>query len=144
LLVAELRWQGEAGAHALLSCLEDLDGEAASLACVALGLLDLPASAEQVWQCYLRLKALPQESHFIGGLWGLIDLRDYRVGGELYDYLVQKHYFYELFGFLSLAGDERALSSLITQAIEQGQGGGTDALMAATAIAHRVVSRPRP
>ena len=138
LLIAELRWQGEAGAQALQSCLEDLDDEAAALACVALGLINSPTSAKDVWQRYLRLKALTPESHFIGGLWGLIDLGDRRVAGEVFDYLRQKRYFYELFGFLSLAGDQRALGLLITQAMEQGRGDGIDALMAATAIAHRV------
>jgi hypothetical protein len=138
LLIAELRWQGDVGALALLSCLEDLDKGSASLACAALGLLKLPASAENVWQCYLRLKAQPQETHFVGGLWGLIDLGDPRVGGELSEFLHQNRYFYELFGFLSLAGDEQALSLLISQAMELDHGEGVDALMAATSIAHRV------
>ena len=42
------------------------------------------------------------EGHFIGGLWGLIDLRDRRVAGELYDYLRYERYFYELYGFSRL------------------------------------------
>jgi hypothetical protein len=138
LLIAELRWRGDAGAQVLLSCLDDLDHGAAALACVALGLVNLTASVEKVWQCYLRLKALTSESHFVGGLWGLIDLGDRRVAGELYEYLQQRRYFYELYGFLSLAGDERALGPLIGLAMELGQAQGADPLMAATAIAHRV------
>ena len=138
LLIAELRWQGDAGAQALLDCLGDLHGEAASLACVALGLLNLPAGADEVWQCYQRLKEFQQESYFIGGLWGLIDLQDRRVAGELCDYLQNNLNFYELYGFLSLAGDERAFASLLALAMEQGQNQGADALMAATAIAHRM------
>jgi hypothetical protein len=138
LLIAELRCQGDAGAQALSACLADMDDEAASLACVALGLLNLPASTQNVWQCYLRLKAFSHESYFIGGLWGLIDLNDRRVPGELFDYLDHNRFFYELFGFLSLAGDERALARLISLAMEQGQDESADPLMAATAIAHRV------
>lgn len=138
LLIAELRWQGEAGAHALLACLDDLDGAAACLACVVLGLSRLTAASEKVWICYLTLKANPAEPDFIGGLWGLIDLGDHRVSGELLQYLQQGRIFYELFGFLSLAGDERALASLIASALDLGQEEGADSLMAATAIAHRV------
>jgi hypothetical protein len=138
LLITELRWQGEAGAQALIECLEDLPGEAASLACVALGLLHYPASAQAVWHKYVRLKAFPREAYFIGGLWGLIDLQDPRVAGELHDDLQRKNDYYELYGFLSLAGDEQAFATLITRAMDQGQNQGADALMAATAIAHRV------
>lgn len=138
LLITELRWQGEAGARMLLDCLDDLDEAAAGLACVVLGLSRLPEASEKVWGCYLRLKARPMEPDFIGGLWALIDLRDHRVAGELYEYLQQRRYFYELFGFLSLAGDEQALAHLMASAIELGPEEGADPLVAATGIAHRV------
>ena len=138
LLITELRWQGEPGARALLACLDDLDEEAACLACVVLGLSHLSDIAEKVWECYLRLKARPTEPDFIGGLWALIDLQDRRVAGELAAYLIQQRYFYELFGFLSLAGDERALAYLMAAAIQLGHNDGADPLMAAAGIAHRV------
>jgi hypothetical protein len=137
LLIAELRWQGEVGARALLDCLDDLDDSAAALACVALGLLRFSDGVGKIWERYLRLKALSQEDHFIGALWGLIDLRDRRVAGELYDFLLQERWFYELFGFLARGGDERALAPLLSLAVEADQNRAADPLMAATAIAHR-------
>lgn len=138
LLISELRWQGVAGAQVLLACLDELDNASACLACVALGLLRLPELSEPVWRCYLRMKARPDELNFIGGLWALIDLEDRRVANELLEYLQQQRHFYELFGFLSLAGDEQALPLLIQAAMEPGQKQSADALMAATGIAHRV------
>ncbi len=138
LLISELRWHGVDGAQALLSCLDEMDNAAACLACVALGLSRQPALCEPVWRCYLRMKARPDDLDFIGGLWALIDLHDRRVAGELLEYLQQKRYFFELFGFLSLAGDEQALPLLVAGAMEQDQKQGVDALMAATGIAHRV------
>jgi hypothetical protein len=138
LLISELRWQGEDGGRALSACLDDLDDASACLACVALGLSRQPAFSEQVWRCYLRLKRRPAELDFIGDLWGLIDLQDRRVASELIEYLKQRRSFYELFGFLSLAGDDQALPLLIASALELGQKQSADPLMAATGIAHRV------
>jgi hypothetical protein len=137
LLIAELRWQGEAGAQALLACLDDLDDSAAALACVALGLLHFSDGVGKIWERYLWLKTLSQEDHFIGGLWALIDLQERRVAGELYDFLLQERWFYELFGFLARGGDERALAPLLSLAVKAGRDRAADPLMAATAIAHR-------
>ena len=138
LLITELRWRDEPGVQVLLACLDDLDAQTAALACVALGLLRSPVSLQPVWECYLRLKALTRESHFIGGLWGLVDLGDRRAAGELDEYLKSGRRFYELFGFLSLAGDERSLVPLIASAMQLDQNTDADPFMAATAIAHRV------
>jgi hypothetical protein len=137
-LIAELRWRGDAGAKALMECFDDLDDYGQSLACVALGLLGAQASANKIWAFYQQEEHNRRNRYFVGALWGLIDLKDERAGGALADLLMRGRVFYELFGFLSLAGDARAVIPLlmaVTQLPEQEQ---MHAAMALLSVAHRI------
>jgi hypothetical protein len=137
-LIAELRWRGDAGAQVLIERFDDLSGYGRSLACVVLGLLGAQASADKVWSFYQRVVHNRYETHFVGALWGLIDLKDERVGAVLADLLMQGRNFYELFGFLSLAGDAHAVVPLLmatTQLPEEEQ---THASVALISVAHRI------
>lgn len=71
--IAALRWQGGAGAPALRDCFDSLDVYGQSLAFTALGLWGDYVRADRVWEFYQTVKRQP-ESHFVGALWGLIDL----------------------------------------------------------------------
>lgn len=134
-LIAELRWRGDAGAEVLLERFDELDDYGKSLACVVLGLLGAQASADQLWAFYQKVAHNQRETHFVGPLWGLIDLKDERAGGALVELLGKGRDFYELFGFLSLAGDARAVVPLL-RAMQKEEN--MDAMMALLSIAHRI------
>lgn len=138
-LIAELRWRGDAGAKVLLERFDDLNDYGKSLACVALGLLGAQASADKLWAFYQKVKRNWRETtHFVGPLWGLIDLKDERAGGALADLLSEGRDFYELFGFLSLAGDARAIVPLMVRAMQKPREKNIDATMTLVSIAHRI------
>lgn len=138
-LVAELRWRGDAGAEVLLERFDDLNNYGKSLACVTLGLLGAQASADKMWAFYQKVKRNWRDTtHFVGPLWGLIDLKDERAGGALADLLSKGQDFYELFGFLSLAGDVRAVVPLLLGAMQKPKEENMDAAMALVSIAHRI------
>lgn len=137
-LIAALRWRGEAGGRVLLDCFDGLNAYGRSLACVVLGLLDIQSGADKMWAYYQKVVRNRGESHFAGALWGLIGLQDERVGGALAELLRKGHYFYELFGFLSLAGDVQAVIPLV-QAMEQApEEQQMDPMMALLSIGHRI------
>ena len=137
-LLSALRWKGEPAAVALLDCFDDLDEYGKSLACVTLGLLEAQAAADTIWAFYRRVQEKTSENHFVGALWGLIDLKDPRAADALADLLWNERYFYELFGFLSLAGDARSIPPLLLLSI-QGRGDiQQHAAMAQLSIAHRI------
>ena len=54
-LIGALRWQGDAGARALLERFDGLDDYGRSLACVVLGLLDERSAADKLWHFYQRV-----------------------------------------------------------------------------------------
>lgn len=137
-LIAELRWRGDAGAEALLERFDDLNDYGKSLACVVLGLLGAQASADQLWAFYQEVEHNRRETYFVGPLWGLIDLKDERAGGALANLLSKGRDFYELFGFLSLAGDARAVVPLLVGAMQKPQEENMDAAMALLSIVHRI------
>lgn len=137
-LIAELRWRGDAGAEVLLERFDGLDDYGKSLACVVLGLLGAQASADQLWAFYQEVEHNRRETYFVGPLWGLIDLKDERAGGALADLLSEGRDFYELFGFLSLAGDARAVVPLLVGAMQKPQEENMDAAMALLSIVHRI------
>jgi len=137
-LIGVLRWQGDAAATALLDCFDALDDYGRSLACVALGLLGAQGSAGALWAFYHSTQEERQESFFIGALWGLIDLQDPRVAGELVDLLDKERYFFELFGFLALAGDACAVLPLLALAISDRGEAGQHAAMALVSVGHRI------
>ena len=82
-----------------------------------------------------------REPYFVGALWGLIDLGDVRAAAALADLLWEGCYFYELFGFLSLAGDARAVIPLLlisTMSSASNREVGQHAAMSLLSIAHRI------
>jgi hypothetical protein len=137
-LIAALRWRGEAGGQVLLERFDDLNLYGRSLACVVLGLVGMRSSADTMWTFYHKAVRNRGQSYFVGALWGLIDLHDERAGEALADLLRQRHYFYELFGFLSLAGDARAVSPLLQELQRRPDEQRMDPLMALLSISHRL------
>ena len=137
-LITELRWRGEAGAQVLLDCFTSLDDYGKSLASVVLGLLGKREASGRIWNYYQKAMRDRRESHFVGALWGLIDLKDTRAASALFELLVELRDFYELYGFLSLAGDARAVIPLLTQVNSLPEGEKGDPFMAVVSIAHRL------
>ncbi|MBN1146875.1 MAG: hypothetical protein JXA78_06450 [Anaerolineales bacterium] len=138
LLISDLRWRGQAGAKTLLDSFDLLGDYGKSLASLALGLLQASESAERIWSYYQKAVRNSKENYFVGALWGLIDLGDARAAEALYQLLVRQRYFYELMGFLSLAGDQRALIPLLVLSTELGEDDRWDVFMAAVGIVHRM------
>lgn len=136
-LIGALRWQGDAGARVLRQRFDDLDDYGRCLACVVLGLLDERSAADKVWDFYQRVVRNHRQNHFVGALWGLIDLSDERAGEALVDLIAQGRDFYELYGFLSLAGDARVIVPLLSRVAQEPREN-EQAAMALVSIAHRV------
>ena len=149
-LIAALRWQGGVGGRLLQDCFDGLDAYSQGLACTAFGLLRDQTSADRIWKFYQRATILSPttgdkigqpESHFVGALWGLIDLQDARASEALIDLLATRRVFYELYGFLALAGDERTIAPLMKRLARLPAKRGAeneDAMMALIAIAQRI------
>ncbi len=135
-LITALRWEGEPGARALVDVFPQLDSYGKSLACVALGLLGHKPSADMIWQFYRRVVDHP-ESYLVGALWGLIDLQDPRAGEALAKLLRAGDRFEELYGFLALAGDVRAVEPLAAVIEKRGEEA-EEASLALVCIAHRI------
>jgi hypothetical protein len=136
-LIAALRWRGNAGAEALVACFDDLNDYGKSLACVVLGLLGARASADRMWAFYEKV-AYTHDSHRVGALWGLVALGDKRVSDALVGHLIKRDIFCELFGFLSLAGNERAVGPLLWAATQLPQENRPMPMMALVSVAHRI------
>lgn len=136
-LIGALRWQGDAGAKVLLERFDGLDDYGRSLACVVLGLLRERSAADRLWHFYQRVVHNRRESHFVGALWGLIDLGDERTGEALADWMGQGRDFCELYGFLSLAGDARVIVPLLSRVARESKEN-EQAAMALVSIAHRI------
>ena len=138
ILISELRWRGKAGAIALIDAFRALDDYGKCLASLVLGLLGAVQSADLIWKYYQEVQTEDNENLFVGALWGLIDLKDNRAADALYQRLIKQNYFYELMGFLSLAGDERSIVPLLVLVPELDEDQRWEPLMAASAIAHRI------
>lgn len=137
--IPALRWQGEAGAAALLECFDALDDYGRSLACVALGLLQVHSAADRLWEFYQATVGNLDKTYFVGALWGLIDLRDPRAADALAELLGQGRDFYELYPFLARAGDGRAIAPLLQLAVRTPQAESHQGqLMALLSIGHRL------
>jgi hypothetical protein len=137
-LIGALRQHGDAGVSVLLKRFDDLNEYGQSLACVMLGLLGAEASADRIWHFYQKALRKRRESHFIGALWGLIDLKDEQAGLALVQLLKSKRFFYELFGFFSLAGDTRAVLPLLEEIHWRPDERKGDPMMALIGVAHRI------
>lgn len=137
LFISELRWQEHAGARALLECFDDLYDYGLSLACVVLGLLKAESAVECIWNFYRQAQANSQEPDSVGALWGLIDLGDDHAAEALNGFVRDSFHFFELFGFLALAGDLKSLIPLLERAEAASPEERYDPLLAVVAIAHR-------
>ena len=137
-LIAHLRWRGDAGADALIACFDALDDHSRSLASIVLGLLGARSSAGRIWDYYQKVARNPRENYLVGALWGLIDLQDECAAGALVELLRRQQSFYELYGFLALAGDVRAIVPLLQTILRVPEDDRWDPAMALTAIAHRI------
>ena len=141
LLLSALRWKEETGASALLDCFDVLSPYGQSLACVSLGVLDAGRAIPTIWAYYESVWEDTGENYLVGALWGLIDLQDPRVADALSVLLVSGRYFFELFGFLSLAGDVEAVVPLLLLSMsdtEMNEMVPEQAAMALLSIAHRI------
>jgi hypothetical protein len=136
-LIGALRWSDDAGAEALIDCWDGLDDYGRSLACVALGLLGAQRASDQLWAFFKSMRSTPR-THWIGPLWGLVDLGDARAADALLDLLVAKRVYYEQYGFLSRAGDQRAVLPLIAAILDGREEFRADAMWALTGIAHQL------
>jgi hypothetical protein len=137
-LIGELRWRGKAGGEVLLNCFDTLPPYGKCLACVVIGQLKFRSGADKVWTFYRQAVRYRGESFFVGALWGLIDLHDNRAGEALADLLRRQHYFYELFGFLALAGDARSVALLLQTTMSMPEEQKMDPTMALIGVAHRI------
>ena len=135
--IGALRWCDDAGAEALIDGWDAFDDYGRSLACVALGLLGAQAAAEKIWACFEQTRSAAK-TYWVGALWGLIGLGDARAADALLDLLVEKRTYYEQYGFLSLAGDQRAVVPLLAAIIHGPERLRADAMWALTGIAHRL------
>jgi hypothetical protein len=131
-LTTVLRWRGETGGQVLLENFDSLSRYGRCLACVVLGLLQLQVGADKMWTFYQQVVRQRGDTFFVGALWGLIDLQDERAGEALVELLQQRRQFYELYGFLSLAGDERAVLPLLHALQRMPEEARTDPTMAAS------------
>lgn len=111
-LIMALRWQGPAGAQALQAAFPELDDYGRSLASMALGLLGAQASAGLIRNFFQAVRRRPETS-FVGALWGLIDLQDPQASPALVQLLADRRPFFELHGFLALAGRAEAVGPLL-------------------------------
>ena len=76
--------------------------------------------------------------HFVGALWGLIDLKGERAGHASADLLRRRRVFYELFGFLARAGDQQAIIPLMETIVRMPEDDRYDPWMALTGMGHRL------
>ncbi len=135
--IGALRWCGEDGIDALLTCWDSLDDYGQSIACVALGLLGAQRSGNHIWDFFQKVQDT-RESLFVGHLWGLIDLKDRRAADALATFLDTGREFYEMYGFISRAGDNRFVFPLIGQTMHGPDNAKGEAMWALTGIAHRL------
>jgi hypothetical protein len=136
-LIGALRWCDNAQGDALSQCWDALDDYGRSLASITFGLLGARDAAERLWAFFLQTRA-SKDALFVGPLWGLIDLGDHRAADALIALIGDQVTYYEKYGFLSRAGDDRAVLPLLFEIIEGPDQHKADATWALTGIAHRL------
>ncbi len=136
-LIAALRWRGTVGGNAVQECFADLDEYAQGLASTVLGILHMRGAADLIWDLYQRTKENP-ETHFVGALWGLIDLQDARAADALFELLELEREYFEMFGFLARAGDARAVMPMAAITVSGMADEREEASIVLAAIAQRV------
>lgn len=136
LMLSELRWHGSRGADLLAEIWDRLDGYTAGLGCVVFGVLGMKEHAERIWAFY-RSAGMSLYPNLIGALWGLLDLEDARLAGELDALLRAGTEFFELYGFLARAGGAASLGPLLERAMPADNPRRMEAWLAAAGISHR-------
>ena len=136
-LIGALRWCDDRGVAVLLSSWDSLDDFGRSLAAMVLGLLGAHQSADRLWACYQTTRSASKDL-FVGPLWGLIDLGDNRAADALVELLEDKREFYEIYGFVSRAGDQRLVLPLISELLFGVEDIKPDVMWALTGVAHRL------
>jgi hypothetical protein len=137
-LMGALRPHGDAVASVLLERFDDLNEYGQSLACVMLGVFGAEAGADRIWRFFQETANRSRDLAFVGALWGLIDLKDERASLALIQLLKNKRFFYELFGFFSLAGDARTVLPLMEEAQRRPDESKSDPIMAFVGVAQRI------
>ncbi len=135
--IGALRWCDNENADALIRCWDALDDYGRSLGCILLGLLDVRTEADRMWKCFQTVRTQPN-LYFVGPLWGLIDVQDPRSADALADLFAEHRAFYELYGFISRAGDARIILPLVEEVIRKSEQTSADAIWALTGVAHRL------
>ena len=136
--IEALRWCGDAGMAALLDVWASVSDYGRSVICVVVGLLQARQAADRVWAFYEKVKDNQRENLCVGPLWALIDLQDERAAGALLELLTRRRLFYELFGFVSRAGDRRTVIPLCILSTDAPEATREEAMWALTSIAHRI------
>jgi len=135
--IGALRWCDNESADALVRGWDAFDDYGRSLGCVLFGLLDVRPEADRVWSYFQRIRTQPN-GYFVGALWGLIDVQDPRAADALSEFLAERRTFYELYGFISRAGDARSIVPLVEEVLKRSERTSADAMWALTGVAHRL------
>ena len=135
--ISALRFCDGQATDALLESWDALDDYGRSLASVAIGLLGMRPGANQLWSFFQKTRSAPKFL-WIGPLWGLIDLGDHRAADALVELLADKRTFYEKYGFLSRAGDQRVVLPLIAEILDTADERRGEATWTLTGIANRL------
>ena len=126
----------------MLECFADLDDYGKNQASIVLGQLGALESADLLWEFFERVKYDLDSSHFVGPLWGLVDLGDPRAADALADLLWRAVFCYGIFAMLHRAGDGRAVQPLLwvrARGIDEMR---EQAGYALCSVAHRLEARP--
>ncbi len=148
-LIGALRRLDEPGGQALLQCFNNLDTYGQSLACVALGLMQIQEATQTMARFYSRVKDSPDSGPIVGALWGLIDVQHPQVDEWMAELMRAGLFFAEQYAFASLRGGEQTLRELVRRLAVCTQSGASatnerysgerdDILMALTAIGYRL------
>jgi hypothetical protein len=135
--IGALRWCDNKNADALMRCWDAFDDYGRSLGCILVGLLDVRPEADRVWMYFQRIHTQPN-LYFVGPLWCLIDVQDPRAADALSELVAERRTFYELYGFISRAGDARFILPLVEEVLKKSERTSADAMWALTGVAHRL------
>ncbi len=135
--IGALRWCDNEHADALMRCWGAFDDYGRSLGCVLVGLLDVRPEADRIWKYFQMIRTQPN-LYFVGALWGLIDVQDPRAADALAELVAEQRAFYELYGFISRAGDARFILPLVEEVLKKSELTSAEAMWALTGVAHRL------
>lgn len=132
-------WLGEEAGAALVARLLDISGGTAALASVVLGLGGSAGAGDAIARFHEIESQFPARRHFVGGLWGLLDLRDRRAPAAIAQWIESGTRFYELYGMAWLCRDDALIIPLMCVLQSQREPAErTDALMVLATIASSI------